>query len=381
MRRVRTERLILEILLIVVILLGAIFYFGQKREVDNSIWTGKPDYQQQSLAIIEVVNEFLSEEGFQSSLMEEKAERRSRGEADYFLNFKVIKLSPRPRLRDYTDLLIEKVEKEGGRIFSLTAVQKGREEIFTLRGGIGPLETFWLIFRQPLLPQVSIIIDDLGYGGKVTEQILTMKVPLTLSVLPKKAYSRDIAARAKELGFQILLHLPMEPYGYPREDPGPGALFVEMEEEKIRETLINDLGEVPGVVGVNNHMGSRFTAQEEKMALVLEELKKQGLFFVDSRTSNHSVAYHLAKTMGLPVTYRNVFLDTDQRAEMVKINIRQLVALALKEGKAIAIGHPYPTTITVLQEMLPELQEVVEVVPVSQLLEAGPEPLLEAGPE
>lgn len=371
MRRAKTGLLILVILLIIICLLGAIFYRSPK---GSSSFIGKGnDYQQKSLAILEIINKFLTEAGLKSSLIKESAETKVLGKVNYILNYKVIKLSPHPRLHDYKDSLAEKVKKAGGQIYSFTFSQEGGEEIFTLRGGIGPLETFWLIFRQPLLPWVAIIIDDLGYGGEITEQILQMKVPLTLSILPQLPHSQNIARRAKEQGFQVLLHLPMEPYEYPTMDPGPEALLVNMEEDKIREVLTNDLKGVPEAVGVNNHMGSRFTANKEKMSVVLEELKKHNLFFIDSLTSGDSVGYQVAKIIGLPTTHRDIFLDNYQDAVSVRINLRQLITLAQKVGKAVAIGHPYSSTISVLQEMLPELLETVEIVPVSQLLEGKQE--------
>ncbi len=165
-----------------------------------------------------------------------------------------------------------------------------------------------------------------------------------------------------------MLHLPMEPRSYPRINPGDGVVLVSMENDTILKVLHRDLGEIPFVVGVNNHMGSRFTENKEKMVVVLEELKRRGLYFVDSRTSRSSVAFDLAKQMEIRAARRDIFLDNDLSEGALRLQMDRLLNLARNRGHAIGIGHPHRETLGFLTKLQLSLKEEAEVVPVSSLV-------------
>ncbi|MFH2012732.1 MAG: divergent polysaccharide deacetylase family protein [Pseudomonadota bacterium] len=217
--------------------------------------------------------------------------------------------------------------------------------------------------------RVAIIIDDLGNNNGKADELLKIDAPLTFSIFPHGQYSKSIAQKVHATGKDIILHLPMEPHGYPEKNPGDGALFLSMEDEELLEKLIEDIESVPFIKGVNNHMGSKFTEDTEKMRIVLNELKNRGLFFLDSRTSDSTVGYTLAKEIGLKVAGRNIFLDNNQDINLINAQINKLVKLSIKNGSAIGICHPYPATIKALEQMLPDMKaKGVEIVPLSKLV-------------
>ena len=217
--------------------------------------------------------------------------------------------------------------------------------------------------------KVAIIIDDLGYDKYLSEEFLKIDAPLTFSIFPLCTYSKSIAEKAHAMGRDIMLHLPMEPYKYPEKDPGNGTLLLHMGNEEIIRILDADIRSVPFIKGVNNHMGSRFTESEEKMRVVLKELKERDLFFLDSKTSEKSVGYSIAKNMGLKAAGRNIFLDNSPDVEYIKAQIYKLARLSTKKGSAIAIGHPHPSTIEALKQTIPDLKaKGIEIVPISELV-------------
>jgi polysaccharide deacetylase 2 family uncharacterized protein YibQ len=195
---------------------------------------------------------------------------------------------------------------------------------------------------------------------------LSMEYPISFAFLPYATYTDFWAKRAKELGRDVLVHLPLEPANgiY----PGLGALHTGMSLETMLRLLKEDLDRVPNAIGVNNHMGSKFTADKKSMEIVLAEVKRRGMFFVDSRTTKDSVAYQVAQSIGVPALERHVFLDHDPRPEAIKEEIRRLEILAKKNGYALAIAHPYETTWKVLYEELPRLKKELEIIPVHQIL-------------
>ncbi|MBW2309514.1 MAG: divergent polysaccharide deacetylase family protein [Deltaproteobacteria bacterium] len=217
-------------------------------------------------------------------------------------------------------------------------------------------------------PRIAIIIDDLGYDKSLAREFIDLDIPLTLSILPFTPYTNPIAQGARAAGREIMLHLPMEPRSYPRINPGDGVLLVSMERDTIRKVLEGDLGEIPYVAGVNNHMGSRFTENKEKMTVVLSELKRRGLYFVDSKTSRKSVAYDLAKQMKIRAGRRDVFLDNDLSKGALEIQTDRLLNLARHNGHAIGIGHPHKETLGFLTRLQLRIKDKAEVVPVSGLL-------------
>jgi len=169
-----------------------------------------------------------------------------------------------------------------------------------------------------------------------------------------------------------MLHLPMEPKGYPGpdKDPGKGAILMDTPPGEIAKIIAQDLSDIPYVQGVNNHTGSRLTEDREMMNLILKELNKRNLFFVDSKTSDKSVAYREAKRLGLKCGERDVFLDNEIDLDYIKGQIRLLAKIALKEGQAIGIGHPHSLTVRAIKETIPELKnQGIEFVLVSELLE------------
>ena len=217
-------------------------------------------------------------------------------------------------------------------------------------------------------PKIGIIIDDLGYDSSLAKAFMKFDLPLTFSVLPYAPNTRLIALKAREKGREIMLHLPMEPINYPAINPGNGVLLVSMDKEDISEILNRDLGQIPFVAGVNNHMGSRFTENVEKMKVVLAELKTRGLYFIDSRTSAGSVAFNVAKKIALRTASRDIFLDNDLSDNALKIQMERLLSLARYKGWAIGIGHPHKKTLKLLKRFQSTLNNEAEVVPISNLV-------------
>jgi polysaccharide deacetylase 2 family uncharacterized protein YibQ len=223
---------------------------------------------------------------------------------------------------------------------------------------------------EPPRPRVAIVIDDLGYDGRLARSFLALQEPLSFAVLPHATFSKSIARQVHEAGRDLLLHLPMEPKGHPEVNAGEGVLLVAMNDGVLLERLRENLAALPFVAGINNHMGSRFSEDEDKMRVVLGEIKQRGLFFVDSRTSAESRGYGLAVQMGIPAAERDAFLDNIQSPQAIGSELRRLAQLARLKGKAVGIAHPHEVTLEVLRQVLPQLhQEGIELVPVSQVLQ------------
>lgn len=216
---------------------------------------------------------------------------------------------------------------------------------------------------------LAIVIDDMGAHLDTARTIAAIDPHITFAVMPHESQSSAVVREMAQKGHDVILHLPMEPRDLAHNNPGKGALLISMTADDIRKIIENDLKLVPGVKGVNNHMGSRFTEDREDMKIVMGELKKRKLFFLDSRTSPRSVGYETARGMGLRSASRDVFLDNTVSEEHSRKQLKQAAELARKKGHAIAIGHPHPSTIKVLQEMVPQLRKQgVEIVGVSRLM-------------
>jgi polysaccharide deacetylase 2 family uncharacterized protein YibQ len=221
--------------------------------------------------------------------------------------------------------------------------------------------------KEPL-PMVAIIIDDLGYDGEIAEKLSQLKAVLTFSILPHSPYQEKIARLSQSKGFETILHLPMEPMEYPSVNPGPGTLLTSMTPDQLLHQLEKDLDAVPFVKGVNNHMGSKMTAESSQMYQIFSILKKRGLFFVDSRTTADSLCKPSARLFQIPFAQRDIFLDHQQDAEFIRRQVKKLVQIPKRNGQAIGIGHPHLTTYNVLREMLPDLQKEVQLVPTSKIV-------------
>jgi uncharacterized protein len=218
------------------------------------------------------------------------------------------------------------------------------------------------------LPKIAIVIDDIGNDYDLAEGFMKINLPLTLSVLPESRYGKDIAEKARKKGFEVILHLPMEPKNYPDVNPGPDALLTKMTEGEIKAIVDQDINKVPGARGANNHMGSSFTENQDKMRYVLMELKEKNLFYLDSRTTSNSIGFKLAQEMGIPTAKKNVFLDDDLSSKAVRYQIERLLGTARQSGEAIGIGHPHKTTLEVLKDCEGVLKKNFKVVPVSELM-------------
>ncbi len=226
------------------------------------------------------------------------------------------------------------------------------------------------ILKIGFRPKVAIVIDDLGLEYSISKELLQWEFPLTFSILPFTPYANRIATEAHQTGKEVILHLPMEPQGYPGTKPGEGTLLEEMDEATLLRQLVRDIEEVPYIKGVSNHMGSRMMEDPEKVKVILSELKRRGLYFLDSRTTPQTVGLKVAKSLGLKAMERNLFLDHSLNEEDIKQKIESLIQFSLTHGKAIGIGHPHPSTLKSLKEMIPKMKEKgIELVPLSGIME------------
>ncbi|GEM_PF-3581742 len=221
------------------------------------------------------------------------------------------------------------------------------------------------------LPAISIIIDDIGYSREIGAQLLDLPRPVTLSILPHSPHGAALAQRAQRSGHEIMLHLPME--SSIGADSGPGTLASGMSGEQFERTLLDNLRAIPGISGVNNHMGSLLTSRRDAMQQLMDGIAAHGeLFFVDSRTAIGTVAEDTARRFGIPSTRRDVFLDNLQEVAAIDRQFDKLLERARRNGYALAIGHPYPETLAVLQRRLPQLRGIRLIRVDQQIAERPP---------
>lgn len=206
-----------------------------------------------------------------------------------------------------------------------------------------------------VIGRIALILDDVGFDNQPLAGAMKIDRNLSFSVLPNAQNAREAAEILHGNGFEVMCHLPMEPVDYPYHAPGAHAIMMSMSDEEIAATTRHDIASVPHAAGMNNHMGSRATADRRVMRSVLGALPR-GMFFVDSVTTGDSIAGRMAREMRIPTADRKVFLDDVQTEGEVRRQLSRLVAAARESGVAVGIGHMYPVTVKVLIEDLPALR-------------------------
>ena len=223
--------------------------------------------------------------------------------------------------------------------------------------------------------QVAFVIDDWGYSLNNIDTLFQIDRPITLAVLPHLRYSTEISDRVKKQGqeYDVILHLPLESKS--GKSAERDTIRRNMKKDRALFILKDDIKSVPGIIGVSNHQGSRATENEETMKIILEELKKRDLFFLDSRTTPFTVCGNISKEIGLRYGKRGVFLDLAQKKDEVqyrayiKKQIKELITIAKARGSAIAIGHDKKLTLEVIKDSIPDIEkENIKIVPLKKLM-------------
>jgi len=214
---------------------------------------------------------------------------------------------------------------------------------------------------------LAIVIDDLGENVSFAEALARLPYPVTFAVWPQASHTRAVAQIGKKHGLDVIIHQPMEPDNYPRINPGPGVILTRMSDEEITRVLQKNIALVPEAIGINNHMGSKFTASTRGMRLVMGVLKEKGLFFLDSRTNARSAARAAAAEFGVPFVGRHVFLDNIAEENAVFHQLKKAESMALKNGIAVAIGHPHSATMAALRRFSQEAAPGLRMVSVASL--------------
>lgn len=208
---------------------------------------------------------------------------------------------------------------------------------------------------------IAIIIDDFGNNGKGTEAMLDLNIPITVAIMPFLDSSIKDGEKANDKGLEIILHMPMEPISGKPSWLGPGAIKCAMTDQEIRLNINNSLDELKWAVGMNNHMGSKVCQDRKSMESILLTAKSKGIYYVDSKTVENSIAAEVAEDLGIPYLVRDVFLDSVKKQENVEAQLMKLANIALKKGYAVGIGHVGPEggdmTAKAIKKMYPKISD------------------------
>jgi len=217
-------------------------------------------------------------------------------------------------------------------------------------------------------PVIAVIIDDMGNTLEAGQHAAELPGPVACAILPHTQYAATLAEDCHARGKPVLLHLPMQALD---DAPlGPGGISLDMTEQQIENTVRGDVAAIPHVAGVNNHEGSLISMHPGDLAWIMHTLHNiGGLFYIDSYTTADSIAYQIAREHGLPAARRDVFLDDDNTQAAVQFQFKRLLEIARQKGFALAIGHPHPATLAVLNAELPQLAaQDIKLVPVSVIV-------------
>jgi len=332
------------IIFVFLITVGILFYFSR----------GK-DYTSLSLKLDKDIKSILLNAGVtdEDILHQYHREKKVRGYL-WIETTLEIKVPPDVNISDIKRQILECIKENDFDLYSST------ESRIILKYQIGKQGKVFenLIFELYERAKVAIVIDDVGYENKKYIEFIESNIPFNLSILPGERYSTTIARDLWSQKIPYLLHLPLEPEKYPEENPGKSAIFVNMTEKEIKKIFEKNLQSDPHPVGINNHMGSRFTANSEKMHLLLSLIKEKNLFFLDSHTTHKTVGKKIASKIGLKCLVNNVFLDIEDTPEYIKGQLKVLLKIALKKRYAIAIAHIHKKNVLkAIEESKPEFEE------------------------
>ena len=217
-------------------------------------------------------------------------------------------------------------------------------------------------------PKIALDIDAVGYRRSYINSLLTLKTPITFAIFPYAPYSKDIDFKLHRLGYETIMHTPMEPVDTALF-PGDGALFISMDKKEIKRKIYTDISRLPYIDGANNHEGSLFTSDEKKICDAVSDFKKKDMFFLDSLTDDNSYAYRCALRQGIPSAQRDVFIDDKPADGYIENQIKIGAALAKKYKRVIVIGHPRRDTVKTLMSEIPALKkEGYKFVPLCEFL-------------
>lgn len=231
----------------------------------------------------------------------------------------------------------------------------------------------WLKFsaRTPMQngqPAIAIVIDDLGLNQKRTGIVIDLPAPITLAFMPYGYHLSKHTKRARKNGHELLVHMPMEPLNA-GTNPGKNALLIGLTDKQLISRIKWNLSQFPNFIGINNHMGSKFTTWDRGMKLVVQILKDRGLMFLDSKTTKDTVGFRLAQALNVPHAVRDVFLDNEISIESISQQLKVLEKVARKKGTAIGVGHPHDATIKALRDWIPSAKKRgFVIVPVSTIV-------------
>jgi len=357
-------------------LLGVILTFGAYTYLIRERPLSQEDFSQKVFLVDQIIQGQLYEIGIprKDILLHQSTSKRERGLA-WKESAQKIQVS-----RTLPFSLIEENLKRSlsqlGRTVAIHSSQSAESLHLDIRVQDRRTHQLTFVILQPttekaaLRPKIALVIDDLGGERLIARELLEWDLPLTFSILPFTPHAKVIAREAHRKGKEVILHVPMEPHGYPKVRPGEGALLEEMDEESLRRQLVKDIEAVPYIKGASNHMGSRLMEDPEKVKIILSELKRRRLFFLDSRTTPQTVGMNVAQGVGLKAMERSLFIDHSLNEEDIKQRIEKLISLSLSNGKAIGIGHPHPSTVKSLKEMIPKMKEKgIKIVPLSAVME------------
>ena len=267
---------------------------------------------------------------------------------------------------------LSEIQKKPDRIVALYRLEKeNRVTHVILISGDLEREIIPKEEKEKPLPRVAFIIDDIGNRLGMAVELKRMNIPITAAVLPDSPFAFDEARQISQYGLQNLIHLPMQPKNsLNRISNAPGVIRIDWDAGQILELIKRARNTVPSARGINNHEGSMVTSNREAITRILKVIKSEGMFFVDSRTAVDTVAFEVARELKIKTAFRDVFLDSVKSYSHSLQQINKLISIAIRKGSAVAIGHPFETTLQAIRDSIPLIHEKgIEIVFVSQIVE------------
>ena len=391
----------LALLLIIAIIAGIFVFFSQPDQgkpsvAKVSVIDGKADFNPRSEALHAIVDKTLAGQNLVVTDVQrenkEVARQKNDGKIVWNARSILVESSGGKTAESLKKALEEAVKQAGGAVlamepdrhhgFAVIRIDVGFEDQL----GGGPLtivsDRLYVaeavkkpeaVIRQKTSTEhkgeIALIIDDFGYRQDMIGEFAAIRRSFTFAVIPFKSFSKEAAAKGLASGHQVMLHLPMEPFSGSDPAEMPITVHLGMTAPQIRELIDKATASLPGLIGVNNHQGSRATADRRTMEIVMRVLRDKNLFFVDSRTSGQSVAAEVARREKVKTTENDLFLDGMAEEAYIKKQLRTAGDMAIRLGSVTVIGHARPTTAAALREVMPELEaKGIRFVFVSQLV-------------